>query len=207
MRFATYASNRMALTGLCLAWLVWSGAVARGGDTAAGDHRPRLAEEGSIKAAYLYNFLFFSHAPALTGRQDVAILLLGGERLAPRFAAVAELPLGAGGGRLIVRAAPAYRPDLDLESCRILYLGADQAGQWPQLRARVSGRPVLTVSDMSGFIEQGGIIGLVREGDRIRWEVNRTAADRAGLFLSAQLLRNATRVLEGESARPTERSP
>jgi dihydroxyacid dehydratase/phosphogluconate dehydratase len=55
---------------------------------------------------------------------------------------------------------------------------------------------VLTVSDLPHFAERGGMIGLVRQQDRIRFEVNRTAAEKANLVLSSELLKLATKVIE-----------
>jgi hypothetical protein len=56
--------------------------------------------------------------------------------------------------------------------------------------------PVLTVSETNDFIDSGGMIALVRNRDRIRWEINRSSAESAGLRLSAQLLSMAVKVVE-----------
>ena len=55
---------------------------------------------------------------------------------------------------------------------------------------------VLTVSDVPEFCERGGIIGLVKKDDKVRFEVNRAAADRAQLVLSSELLKVATKVID-----------
>jgi hypothetical protein len=47
---------------------------------------------------------------------------------------------------------------------------------------------------MLQFCPQGSMIQLVLEGDRVRFEVNLTAAQRAGLNLSSELLKVATAV-------------
>ncbi len=49
--------------------------------------------------------------------------------------------------------------------------------------------PVLTVSDIDGFAEQGGIIGLSLNGERVEFTVNLRAARQAGIKLNSQLLR------------------
>ncbi len=61
--------------------------------------------------------------------------------------------------------------------------------------------PVLTVSDLPGFAQQGGVIGLVRQSGRLRFEVNRGVAQSAGLRLSADLLSLAMTVLDGPARR------
>ena len=58
-------------------------------------------------------------------------------------------------------------------------------------------QPVLTVSDLPGFAQQGGVIGLVRQGGRLRFEINRGVAQAAGLRLSVDLLSLAMSVVDG----------
>jgi hypothetical protein len=53
---------------------------------------------------------------------------------------------------------------------------------------------VLTVSDMPQFSQRGGMIQFVLEGKKVRFEVNLTAVQRAGLTLSSELLKVATTV-------------
>jgi len=50
------------------------------------------------------------------------------------------------------------------------------------------GAEVLTVGDTKGFAELGGIINFVLDNDRVRFEVNRKAAEQAGLKISSKLL-------------------
>ena len=54
--------------------------------------------------------------------------------------------------------------------------------------------PVLLVSDMPGFVERGGMIQFVTEGNRVRFLVNLKAAQKAGLALSSELLKVAKSV-------------
>jgi len=53
---------------------------------------------------------------------------------------------------------------------------------------------ILTVSDIPKFSQRRGMIQLVLDGGRIRFEVNLTATQRAGLTLSSELLKVATAV-------------
>jgi len=50
---------------------------------------------------------------------------------------------------------------------------------------------MLTVSDIPSFAIHGGILGLKIVENRIRFEANPAVAKKAGLRLSAQLLRHA----------------
>ncbi len=59
---------------------------------------------------------------------------------------------------------------------------------------------VLTVSDLSQFTRRGGMIRFVMEANRVRFEVNLTTAEHAGLTLSSQLLKVAISVRRGSQA-------
>jgi hypothetical protein len=56
-----------------------------------------------------------------------------------------------------------------------------------QLAALVEKKPVLLVGESAGFATSGGIIGFVQRGENLRFQVNLSSAQRAGLKLSARL--------------------
>jgi hypothetical protein len=60
--------------------------------------------------------------------------------------------------------------------------------------AAVQKSAVLTVSDLPGFTGNGGMIQFMLRENKVRFEVNLTAAEKAGLTLSSQLLKVATDV-------------
>jgi hypothetical protein len=48
---------------------------------------------------------------------------------------------------------------------------------------------VLVVGESEGFARAGGVIGFTVEGGTVGFEVNRAAAERAGLTISSRLLK------------------
>ena len=77
--------------------------------------------------------------------------------------------------------------------CQILYLSA-MTKDVPRILASV-GPGVLTVGEEGdSFLRNGGVIAFVIENRRVRFEVNQTAAENAGLKLSSRLLRVARSV-------------
>jgi hypothetical protein len=54
---------------------------------------------------------------------------------------------------------------------------------------------LLTVSDAPDFAERGGMIQFVMDGNKVRFEVNVTNAERAGLVLRSELLKVAITVI------------
>lgn len=51
-----------------------------------------------------------------------------------------------------------------------------------------AGMPVLTVGETPRFLEQGGMIRFYPDGANVRFDINRDAAERAGLRINARLL-------------------
>jgi hypothetical protein len=69
--------------------------------------------------------------------------------------------------------------------CQIVFTGPQDYD--PQLLARL-GRGVLTVGVGHSFVRNGGMIGFVVENRRVSFEINRPAAESAGLVISSRLL-------------------
>ena len=150
------------------------------------------ASEHDVKAAFVYNFTKFVEWPASAfpdAQSPLQLCVLGDDRLARALQAVAGEEVG--GRRLnVVRTGDAGR----LAGCHTLFIGPAEEERASRVLSSLRGEPVLTVGDARGFIERGGIINFVLEGSKIRFEINQESAERAGLKISAKLLRLAVRV-------------
>jgi hypothetical protein len=58
----------------------------------------------------------------------------------------------------------------------------------PATLANLEARAVLTVGEFEHFVQEGGMIGFFREDNKVRREINLTAAEHAKLKISARLL-------------------
>lgn len=83
-----------------------------------------------------------------------------------------------------------------MRGAHLVFVPADQAGALDDLERTVEDAPVLLVGESEGFAARGGVINLYTEDGRIRFEINRKAAERRGLRLSSRLLRLARLVAE-----------
>lgn len=148
------------------------------------------ASEAAVKAGFVFNFGKFTEWP-------VTALPAGPLQLC----VVGQDPQGAVGstveGRTLqgrpvsVRRNP--RTD-ELRQCQIVYVtDLDERRQSEVLRA-LRHLPVLTVGDVEGFAEVGGMIGLGASGGRVTFEINNEVAQASALKISSQLLRLATTV-------------
>jgi len=159
-----------------------------------GDAGAPAKREYLIKAAILYNFAKFTRWPdAAFADADAPLDLcvIGVDPFGKALATIDGKRVGAHPLRtqLIADAAKVAR-------CHLLFVSASEAERLGDILAATNGGAVLTVADLPGFARSGGVITLNVVEDRIRFDVNRSAADRAGLTLSAKLLRLAETVIQ-----------
>ena len=82
----------------------------------------------------------------------------------------------------------------EILSCDAVYIADSARERVSELLERTADRPILTVSDAPGFVEQGGMVGLSIRNNRVGMHINVAAYQRAGLAISSQLLELATLV-------------
>jgi hypothetical protein len=164
---------------------------------AASGDGPSQAGEYALKAAFIYNFAQFVEWPADSfDACDSPIVI----------AVVGDDPFRGGLERAVsdkrVRDHPFVvrylRDDQPIDACHIAYIGTgDPRRRQSQLNA-LRGRPVLTIGEADRFLHDGGIIRFFIENNKVRFEVNLQAAERAGLKISSKLLKLA-RIYQPES--------
>ncbi len=146
--------------------------------------------EAAVKAAFVYNFTKFVTWPS-AGTGPLGLCLVG--ETDPLFTALGGLEGKVSQGRSIqVRAAEPKAAAL--KSCDVIVLGGKEAGRVEAILKEARKAPALTVSEIDNFVDTGGMIGLVIVEDKVRFEINADAAQRANLQLSAQLLKLARSV-------------
>jgi hypothetical protein len=64
----------------------------------------------------------------------------------------------------------------------------------PEIFAGLKGTSILTVGESDHFTETGGMINFVLDGARIRFQINETTVEKAGLKMSFKLLSLASQV-------------
>jgi hypothetical protein len=149
--------------------------------------------EYEVKAAYLYNFGRFVAWPANTAADkddSFAICVIGEDPFGHALDATVVNHTIDGKGVVTRRVANSQ----EAVSCRILFISSSEKEQLKEILATVEKAGVLTVSDAPEFSKRGGMIEFVLEGNKVRFEVNVTNAEKAGLTLSSDLLKVAIAV-------------
>ena len=141
--------------------------------------------EYRIKAAFLYNFSRFVQWPSATSEQtgDFTLCILGHDPFGKALDSLA--------GKLVHGKALSIRR-LDnlalIDSCQLVFIGHNISTNLGNILSQLGEYPVLTVSDIDEFTDHGGIIQFRLVDNKVRFNINIDAAERARLNISSKLL-------------------
>lgn len=154
------------------------------------------SSEYAVKAAFLFHFAQFAEWPSNTFKDANAPLIfctLGEDEF---HGALDESISGKTIGNRPLRAQHLKQLQ-EVEGCQVIFVGADEKKRIPALLASLRDSPVLTVGETEHFAQEGGMIGLCLDENKIRFEINLGSAERAKLRISAKLLALAKTVIGG----------
>lgn len=148
-----------------------------------------ISKEYQVKAAFLYHFAKFVEWE----EQKVSkfsICLLGDDPFGKSLDAIGKTVVA--GKDISVRRNVSITT---ASECNILFISDSEQKALSSILSAVAGKPILTVSDMSGFLRKGGMIAFVESSGRIKLEINAVLARESGLKINAMLLEIAEKVV------------
>jgi hypothetical protein len=158
-------------------------------------HFSLLAMDGpleyQVKAAFLLNFTKFVEWPSTAfaaADSPIAICVLGNDPFGKALDQIVAEEVVGGRKVVVRRIKEAPTP----HACQALFVN----GTGKEVLSDLSGLGpgVLTIGEGEGFVRHGGMIAFVVENRRVRFGINETAAEAAGLKLSSKLLNVARSV-------------
>ena len=175
----------MACAAVALLLLGGLAVAGRAAETAGTASRVR---EYKIKAAFLLNFMQFVEWPAPVATNSETALVLGICGEDPFGATLDDTVKGetVRGHPLVIKRA---RRAADLTECHLVFVCQSEKDRLKEILQASREGSALMVSDIEQFCPQGGMIGLVTETGRIKFEINQAAAEQKGLKISSKLLR------------------
>jgi hypothetical protein len=175
------------------------------------------SREYQIKAAFLYNFIKFVDWPKekespTDSNEPIAIGIIGKDPFGNSFEPLRDKQVK--GRNVVIKRFEGFEqlnesdeqgekqhPEIEtIRKCHILFICPSEEKYIQQIIASTQDYSVLTVGDMNGFLEAGGIINFLTEEKKIRFEVNLDAAERSRLTIRSKLLRLAKRVIRQDGA-------
>ncbi len=178
----------LVVAAVAAGWLAWAAGMPR-----PSGAEPRVAREHAVKLAYLFNLIRFTRWPegALPPDGPFTLGVLGDDPFGPLLAELERRKLHERPVRVVRIRAPEQARE-----CQALFVAASESQRLGAILHLLEGLPVLTFGDLTDFAARGGGVGFVRQGDRVRFEVNLGAIRKAGLRMSSEVLRLAARVLD-----------
>lgn len=171
---------------LLLVWLlVWGGHQAAAGDD---------LRTSKVKVAFLVNFAKFITWPQSfwpAGQQHFQIGIFGNDFQAAALNGIEGQRVN---GKMI-SLQPVQMQDDSFRQHQMVYIGKAEQNKMARILSLVAHAPVVTVSDIEGFAESGGIFELRVQDGRVTFIINNSKAREQGLRIRAALLDLATEVL------------
>jgi len=174
----------------CVVWLVGATAI----------HAQAVsATEYELKAAMIHQFLSFVEWPedvlAPDTHDSITVCVLGDDPFGSILDDLAEKQT-VGGRPVSIRRGAELQV---LGFCHAVFISSSERRRVAELLDALSNVTVLTVGDMDGFANDGGMIGLTSEDNKIHFAVNIDAVAASNLTVSSRLLRLATIVRRGSA--------
>ena len=152
--------------------------------------------EYKVKAAYLYNFAKFVEWPAevlADPSLPLSICIFGNDPFGDALDTIKDKIVK--GRKLVIRQ---YSGIEDLKECHIIFISPSEKKNLAGILEKIKDLHMLTVSDMEGFADRGGMIALNKAENKIRIEINLDAAQHSGLKMSSKLLKIA-KIIKGQN--------
>ena len=160
--------------------------LACSGLTNAAPVAEPIVDEYQVKAAFLFNFAKFVEWPteAFSNPNAPLVITVFGE---DPFNGSLEAVKGklVNNRKLTIRRVKDIQ---DIGKTNVLFVSPSAKKELARILEAQQGQSVLTVGEDGVFTQCGGIINFVKEDNRVRFEVNVSAAERAGLKISSRLL-------------------
>jgi YfiR/HmsC-like len=173
------------------------------GSAAPGAAQDSSSSEYLIKAGFIYNFAKLVDWPATAFNQPDAPIVIGILGTDP-FGSIIDKVLSGkkvnDHGFVIKRIKSAA----EARDCHILFVSASESSHISDAIRLTKSMPILTISEIPGFANRGGIINLTLEDSKVRFEVNVDAAKAADLNISSRLLALARIVQQTSDGRKVE---
>jgi len=144
--------------------------------------------EYQVKAAFIYNFLSFTHWPE-NGAQAINLCLYGEDHFGQEIDKLQSKSVGTRPIKILRSNDPEQ-----LKQCHAVFFSQPVNDNLTGIMSSLSGKPVLTLADHSNAISKGAMINMNLINEKIVFEINLGNARKSGLDISSKLLQLAVKV-------------
>jgi hypothetical protein len=146
------------------------------------------AQHERFYAAFTYQFTKLINWPDRSG--DFVIGVLGASSVVPSLQQMAK-EKKVGTSSIIIKE---WKDIESIGNCNILFVPDNQKGNLSVIKAKLSNKRVLIITESPGMITNGSCINFVKVGNKIQFELNKTIIEKMGLQISSALETYALKV-------------
>lgn len=146
-----------------------------------------VSDEDRVKAAFVFNFIKFVEWPENSfgsAEASLNVCVWGTETDAASMMGLHQKTAKQRTLKVV-----AVNGTGELAQCHVLFLTQRSRNSFKNVLRSIADRKILSVSDITGFARHGGLIGLFKSDDQMRFAINVEATQRSGLRMSSQLLK------------------
>jgi hypothetical protein len=145
------------------------------------------ADEAQVKAAFVYNFLKFVEWPENSARRadDPLVVAIIGEGSTADAVAAFLVTKRVGERPVVVRHLAWDQPLVGVQAA---FVSEGDVKKLRRVFDAAAAAAVLSIGESNAFASRGGVIGLLVEERKVRFDIDTDAAEAAHLRISSKLL-------------------
>jgi hypothetical protein len=155
----------------------------------AANNPTHIPTEYEIKAQFIWNFSEFIEWPKDIKQQKV-LCTIGEDPFIFEFDELKKNTKSASIGE-IKRNITLH----EIDKCNILFVSKTEKYNLSKIFRKTANKPILTISEITGFADKGGIIEFINENGYVKIIVNYRIGNLSKLRISARLLKISLKVL------------
>ena len=140
--------------------------------------------EYPLLAAYVYNFTQFTSWPPPLTEEQFVLCIMGADPFGALLTPLRSKTVRGTGITLRYHKSVGK----ELSSCHLLFVSESEQSQLKSIFSSLDHASVLTLSNIEGFADAGGMVEFVKRGSKIGININIKAVEKSGLAISSKLL-------------------
>lgn len=156
----------------------------------ANDSENYIYSDATVKAAYILNLSLFVTFPEKPPKINICVV--GDDLIGISLANIQSNSSKELDGIQILKRAPSS----SFDSCNIVYISAKEADRVSTILFKLEGQPSITISDVLGFSDKGGMIELINKNQKVLMDINAGLLKKRGVRISAKVLGIANKVIK-----------
>lgn len=142
------------------------------------------AQKTKFQSIFIYNFSKYIKWPDDFNKGKFVIGVLGNSELLKDLESMAAAKKETNG--LIIEVIN-FKDINSMTDSNLLFIPEKMCNRIDAIHSSIGNKPTLIVTDKKGMAQSGAVINFIEVGSKIKFELNKSAADKLGLVISGSL--------------------